>query len=64
MALPPPPGLYVPIVLFFDENEDLDVPAIKAHVLRLAEVCLLFQWIPLLSPISQGQCHRHRRARE
>ncbi|KAH0833108.1 hypothetical protein J3R83DRAFT_12101 [Lanmaoa asiatica] len=37
MSLPPPPGIYVPAVLFFDENEDFDVPAIKAHILRLAE---------------------------
>ncbi|KAJ7052494.1 hypothetical protein C8F01DRAFT_1212376 [Mycena amicta] len=37
MALPPPPGYYVPAVLFFDSNEELDVPALKAHVLRLAE---------------------------
>ncbi|KAF8206545.1 hypothetical protein K438DRAFT_1714957 [Mycena galopus ATCC 62051] len=35
-ALPPPPGYYVPAVLFFDSNEDFDVPAIQAHVLRLA----------------------------
>ncbi|CAA7265556.1 unnamed protein product [Cyclocybe aegerita] len=34
---PPPPGYYVPAVLFFDENEELDVPNIKAHVLRLAQ---------------------------
>jgi len=36
MALPPPPGYYVPAVLFFDANEELDVPAIQSHVLRLA----------------------------
>ncbi|KAF7316988.1 Proteasome subunit [Mycena chlorophos] len=36
MSLPPPPGYYVPAVLFFDDNEELDVPAIQAHVLRLA----------------------------
>jgi len=36
-STPPPPGVYVPAVLFFDENEDLDIPAIKAHVLRLAK---------------------------
>ncbi|KIJ14241.1 hypothetical protein PAXINDRAFT_163429 [Paxillus involutus ATCC 200175] len=36
MSHPPPPGIYVPAVLFFKENEDFDVPAIKAHVLRLA----------------------------
>ncbi|TFK88839.1 dihydrodipicolinate synthetase [Polyporus arcularius HHB13444] len=35
--LPPPPGIYVPAVVFFDENEELDIPSIKAHVLRLAQ---------------------------
>jgi len=34
---PPPPGIYVPAVLFFKENEDLDEDAIKSHVLRLAQ---------------------------
>ena len=33
-----PPGFYVPAVLFFQENEDLDIPAIQTHVLRLAQV--------------------------
>ncbi|KAF9466477.1 hypothetical protein BDZ94DRAFT_1251002 [Collybia nuda] len=37
MSSPPPPGYYVPAVLFFKENEDLDIPAIQAHVLRLAQ---------------------------
>ncbi|KZT19135.1 aldolase [Neolentinus lepideus HHB14362 ss-1] len=37
MSKPPPSGIYVPAVLFFDENEEFDVPAIKAHVLRLAK---------------------------
>ncbi|KAJ7494597.1 hypothetical protein B0H11DRAFT_2002525, partial [Mycena galericulata] len=36
MALPPPPGYYVPAVLFFDEKEEFDIPAIQSHVLRLA----------------------------
>ncbi|OJA11152.1 hypothetical protein AZE42_02362 [Rhizopogon vesiculosus] len=36
-AAVPPPGVYVPAVLFFNENEDFDVPAIKSHVLRLAQ---------------------------
>ncbi|KAF9523561.1 hypothetical protein CPB83DRAFT_821419, partial [Crepidotus variabilis] len=36
-SLPPPPGVYVPAVLFFDENEELDMPAIRAHILRLAQ---------------------------
>jgi len=36
-SAPPPIGIYVPAVLFFDENDELDVRAIKSHVLRLAE---------------------------
>ncbi|KAG6333155.1 hypothetical protein ID866_5937 [Astraeus odoratus] len=40
MSLPPPPGVYVPAVLFFLENEDLDVPSIKSHILRLAQAGL------------------------
>ncbi|KAF8905019.1 hypothetical protein CPB84DRAFT_1676923 [Gymnopilus junonius] len=37
MSLPPPPGYYVPAVLFFDQHDELDVPAVKAHILRLAQ---------------------------
>jgi len=37
-STPPPPGIYVPAVIFFDENDELDVESIKKHVLRLAEV--------------------------
>ncbi|KAG6828881.1 hypothetical protein H0H92_006437 [Tricholoma furcatifolium] len=37
MPSAPPPGIYVPAVLFFTENEDFDVPAIQSHVLRLAQ---------------------------
>lgn len=37
-STPPPSGVYVPAVLFFDENEEFDVPAIQAHILRLAKV--------------------------
>lgn len=37
-ALAPPPGVYVPAVLYFDENDELDQESIKAHVLRLAKV--------------------------
>ncbi|KAJ7104295.1 hypothetical protein B0H15DRAFT_1016665 [Mycena belliarum] len=37
MALPPPPGYYVPAVLFFNQNEEFDIPAIQSHVLRLAQ---------------------------
>ena len=42
----PPPGYYVPAVLFFDEQEDLDEPAIQAHILRLAQVFILLH-LPL-----------------
>ncbi|KAG5635922.1 hypothetical protein H0H81_009663 [Sphagnurus paluster] len=38
MSIAPPPGIYVPAVLFFDEKENFDVPAIKLHILRLAQV--------------------------
>ena len=38
MSKPPPPGIYVPAVLFFKEDEELDEEAIKTHVLRLAQV--------------------------
>ncbi|THH30982.1 hypothetical protein EUX98_g3227 [Antrodiella citrinella] len=37
VSSPPPHGVYVPAVLFMDENEDLDIPAIQSHVLRLAQ---------------------------
>ncbi|KAG6913337.1 hypothetical protein DXG01_007596 [Tephrocybe rancida] len=37
MSSAPPPGIYVPAVLFFDEEENFDVPAIQSHVLRLAQ---------------------------
>ncbi|TFK40052.1 hypothetical protein BDQ12DRAFT_711502 [Crucibulum laeve] len=37
MSAPPPPGFYVPAVLFFNEHEELDFPSIKAHILRLAQ---------------------------
>ncbi|KAF5382148.1 hypothetical protein D9615_004242 [Tricholomella constricta] len=36
MSSPPPPGIYVPAVLFFDENEEFDIPAIQGHIRRLA----------------------------
>ena len=38
MSTPPPPGFYVPAALFFDKNEDVHIPSIQAHVLRLAQV--------------------------
>ncbi|CAE6447982.1 unnamed protein product [Rhizoctonia solani] len=37
MSRVPPPGIYVPAVLFFDPNEDLDFASIKSHILRLAD---------------------------
>jgi 4-hydroxy-2-oxoglutarate aldolase len=40
MSTAPPPGVYVPAVLFFTQDEELDEPAIAAHVLRLAQVPL------------------------
>ncbi|THH14116.1 hypothetical protein EW146_g6181 [Bondarzewia mesenterica] len=36
-SLPPPPGIYVPAVIFFTDDEELDTAAIKSHVLRLAQ---------------------------
>ncbi|KAF9266869.1 aldolase [Marasmius fiardii PR-910] len=33
----PPPGYYVPSVLFLKDNEDIDISATKAHFLRLAQ---------------------------
>jgi len=36
MSQPPPRGIYVPAVVFFDATEELDFDAIKSHVLRLA----------------------------
>ncbi|KAF7794514.1 hypothetical protein EIP86_005648 [Pleurotus ostreatoroseus] len=33
----PPMGVYVPAVVWFDANDELDDTAIKAHVLRLAQ---------------------------
>jgi len=37
-ALPraPPPGIYVPAVLFFTEDDELDLESISKHILRLA----------------------------
>jgi hypothetical protein len=35
---PPPPGIYVPAVLFLKENEDIDEEAQKLHILHLAQV--------------------------
>jgi dihydrodipicolinate synthase/N-acetylneuraminate lyase len=51
MSNPPPQGIYVPAVLFFKENEELDEEAIKSHVLRLAQVPtldLIFTFAPSL----------------
>ena len=38
MSSPPPPGVYVPAVLFFTEDEEFDVASIKTHIIRLAKV--------------------------
>lgn len=38
MSKAPPPGIYVPAVVFFDETEDIDEKATTAHIRRLAEV--------------------------
>ncbi|QRV90140.1 dihydrodipicolinate synthetase family protein [Ceratobasidium sp. AG-Ba] len=37
MSTVPPPGIYVPAVIFFTSDEELDFPSIKAHILRLAD---------------------------
>ncbi|KAG6864974.1 hypothetical protein C0991_005881 [Blastosporella zonata] len=37
MSTAPLPGIYVPAVLFFTEDENFDIPAIQSHVLRLAQ---------------------------
>ncbi|KAG8684465.1 hypothetical protein FRC09_015371, partial [Ceratobasidium sp. 395] len=37
MSTAPPPGIYVPAVLFFTPDEELDFPSIKTHLLRLAQ---------------------------
>ena len=44
----PPPGIYVPAVLFFDDEEELDSVKIKAHVLRLAQVRPMRLWLESL----------------
>lgn len=56
---PPPPGYYVPAVLFFDVNEEFDVPAIQAHVLRLARVSKypIFHAAAIKNLL--GRCNRH-----
>lgn len=50
---PPPPGIYVPAILFFKENEDIDEEAQKSHILHLAQVqpldFLLCERIPALT---------------
>ena len=62
-STPPPPGFYVPAVLFFDKNEDLDIPSIQAHVLRLAQVSVMA--LPFFSPnlIMIGWCDRNSSSR-
>jgi 4-hydroxy-2-oxoglutarate aldolase len=34
---PPPFGVYTPLVIFFNEDESLNLEATKSHVLRMAE---------------------------
>lgn len=41
MSTPPPFGVYVPAVVFLDENEELDLEGIRSHVLRLAQVQII-----------------------
>ena len=38
VSKPPPPGIYVPAILFFKENEDIDEEAQKLHIVKLAQV--------------------------
>jgi hypothetical protein len=52
VSKPPPPGVYVPAVLFFNEDEELDEGAIKSHILRLAQVLKLDIYIPLVALIA------------
>ena len=73
---PPPPGIYVPAVLFFKEDEEIDEEAIKAHILRLAQV-LTFEIILVqptfsnrhicrdlsLGSLSKDQTERHNISR-
>ena len=47
----PPEGIYVPAVVFYNEKDELDIPSIQAHVLRLANVSsmglithICFEW--------------------
>ncbi|KAJ3573134.1 hypothetical protein NP233_g2640 [Leucocoprinus birnbaumii] len=37
MSLAPPPGIYVSAVVFFDDDNELDIDSIRKHVLRLAQ---------------------------
>ena len=58
---PPPPGIYVPAVLFFKENEDIDEEATKMHVLRLAQVQTLefllhYRTLALTAPSNASLC--------
>ncbi len=63
---PPPSGIYVPAVLFFKENEDIDEEALISHVLHLAQVntleFLLHYYTLALTAastlLSAGICHR------
>lgn len=37
MATPPPSGVYTPLTAFFNEDESLDLTALKQHIIRLAQ---------------------------
>src|SRR6266404_1750655 len=57
--LPPPPGIYVPAVLFFKEDEEIDEDAIRTHVLRLAQVLKSDIRTRATNPIFVGIGHWH-----
>jgi hypothetical protein len=59
MSKPPPPGIYVPAVLFFKEDEELDEEAIIKHVTRLAQVLTfeIYTRATDIRVISSGTCH-------
>lgn len=70
MSKPPPPGIYVPAVLFFKEDEELDYEAIQKHILRLAQVVTFDIYTPALKTaisfrdlslgsLSKDQTERH-----
>ncbi|KAJ7903623.1 hypothetical protein B0H14DRAFT_2665677 [Mycena olivaceomarginata] len=62
MSLPPPPGYYVPAVLFFARTRTLDVPATQAHVLRLARGGVTGILVQGSNGEAQHLSHEERRA--